>query len=199
MLNKVKCRKAEKKIILLLCICISVANIFAQQIPGVIITPQSTPPIKVYEKPQIKKQIIMPLEPKQTPLPNINFATFITTMEWKGARTWNDAQFGYVDSVTSIVFDSKGGCTWVKQGWEYVTRTTGNYSITGNAIEINFNYKPYSHKLIGAFDPVTKKITGKFEEVKAKDNNAPTTYPGSGLPYTYVPGLIEGQFNFFIK
>ncbi len=203
MLNNEKCRMTAKKIMLFsvsLCFSTFVATVFAQQTPGVKITPQSTPPIKVYEKPQIKKQIILPVEPKQTPLPNINFATYITTVEWQGVRTWMNAQNGYADNVTSILFDTKGSCMWVKQGYEHVSRTPGTYTITGNTIEINFNYFPYTHKLVGAFDLATKKITGKFIEERAKDSNAPTTYPDSGgIAYTYTPGTTEGQFNFVIK
>jgi hypothetical protein len=192
-----------KKIILLsMAFCLSAfsVNVFAQVTPGIATTPSATPPLKVYEKPQIKKQIVLPAEPKQKPIPKINFATFITTVEWQGVRTWMDAQNGYTDNATGILFDAKGTCTWVKQGYEHVTRTAGTYTITGNAIEINFNYFPYTHKLVGSFDPATKIITGKFTEERAKDANAPTTYPGSGgIPYTYKPGTIEGQFNFIIK
>jgi hypothetical protein len=186
-----------KKISILNFLFVVAANVLAQQAPGVKITPALTPPIKVYEKPQIKKQIVVPVEPKLTPLPS--FSTILTTSNWIGDRTWYDNQAAHVDVVTDIKFDANGTCTWTKQGWEHVPTTSGTYTISGSSIEINFNYFPYTHKLVGVYDPTTKKITGKFTEERAKDPNAPMVHPPSGVPYTYVAGTIEGQFNFFIK
>lgn len=115
---------------------------------------------------------------------------YITTITWRGARVWYTQTAAWVDSVTAINFYANGQAVWVKQGWEFVPRTAGTYSITGNNITINFNYAPYTHSLQGSFDRNTGILSGTFTEVRAVDPTAPPAY---------IPGTTTGEFNFYEK
>ena len=113
---------------------------------------------------------------------------YITTITWRGARVWYTETAAWVDSVTSVNFYANGQVEWVKQGWEFVPRTPGTYTITGNNITINFHYAPYTHVLQGSFDRNTGIISGTFTETRADDPNAPPAY---------IPGTTTGVFNFY--
>ncbi len=115
---------------------------------------------------------------------------YITTITWRGARVWYTQTAAWVDSVTSVNFYANGQVEWVKQGWEFVPRLPGTYSISGNDITINFNYAPYTHMLQGTFDRNTGIISGTFTEVRAVDPTAPPAY---------IPGTTTGDFNFYEK
>ncbi len=115
---------------------------------------------------------------------------YITTISWRGARVWYTQTAAWVDSVTSINFYANGQVEWIKQGWEFVPRTPGTYSIQGNDISINFHYPPYTHTLQGSFDRNTGIISGIFTEIRAVDPTAPPAY---------VPGTTTGEFNFYKK
>lgn len=123
-------------------------------------------------------------------LSKITLGSIITSFTWRGARTWKNATSITVDSVLTVQFTSNGTVTWVKQGWEYVPRTAGNYTINGNYILIQFNYPPYNHILEGTYNPTTGKITGTFKEVRSIDANAPPAYQS---------GTTLGDFNFYRK
>lgn len=115
---------------------------------------------------------------------------YITTITWRGARVWYTPTAAWVDSVTSVNFYANGQVEWIKQGWEFVPRLPGTYSINGNNITINFHYAPYTHRLQGNFDRNTGIISGTFTEVRAVDPNAPPAY---------IPGTTTGEFNFYKK
>ncbi|WP_300603587.1 hypothetical protein [Niabella sp.] len=115
---------------------------------------------------------------------------YITTITWRGARVWYTPGAAWVDSVLSVNFYGNGRLEWVKQGWEYVPRLPGTYSIQGNNITIRFRYPPYTHQLEGVYDRNTGAITGTFTE---------TRDPASGAPPAYIPGTITGTFNFYKK
>jgi hypothetical protein len=177
-----------KKIFLLLYFCVSVANAFAQVTPGVKITPASTPPVKVYEKPQIKKQIALPVEPKLTPLPS--FETTITAVQWSGQRWWADGINGYSEAIVSMQFSKDKTVSWSKQGLEVVAPTPGTYSISNNSVTINFSYAPYTYTLQGAYNATAGEITGTYTLVKAAYTNAPSYY---------TEGTITGTFTLVKK
>ncbi len=118
------------------------------------------------------------------------FSTYLTTVLWKGARIWYAAGNATVDSVTSIKFNLDGSVTWQKQGWEYVNKAAGSYSVNGNNITILFDYAPYKHSFLGTYNSATGKITGSFTETRSA---APTAPPA------YVEGVTTGEFNFFKK
>ena len=115
---------------------------------------------------------------------------YITTITWRGARVWYTPTAAWVDSVRSINFYANGNVEWVKQGWEYVTRLPGTYTIQGNAITIRFRYPPYTHQLQGAYDRNTGVIRGTFTEIRD---------PAPGAPPAYTPGTTTGDFNFYKK
>jgi hypothetical protein len=198
MLNKVKSRNnafgitsAGKKIIILsisLCFCVFMGKSFAQQTPGVKITPATTPPIKVYEKPQIKKQIVLPVDSKPTLLPT--FETTITTVQWGGQRWWSDGINGYSEAIVTMQFNKDKTVSWSKQGLEVVAPTPGTYSISNNSITINFSYAPYTYTLQGAYNAATGEITGTYTLVKAPFVNAPSYY---------IEGTITGTFTLVKK
>jgi hypothetical protein len=177
-----------KKIFLLLYFCVSVANAFAQVTPGVKITPATTPPIKVYEKQQIKKQIVMPAEPKLTPLPS--FETIITSVQWSGQRWWSDATNGYSEAIVSMQFNKDKTVSWSNQNLEVVAPTPGTYNISSNSITINFSYAPYTYTLQGAYNATTGEITGTYTLVKAAFANAPSYY---------TEGTVTGTFTLIKK
>jgi hypothetical protein len=178
-----------KKTILLILVVAAITNTsYAQQIPGGVITPQSTPPIKVYEKPQIKKQIVLPANPKQTTLPS--FESMITTVHWSGQLWWNDASAGYSDGITLMQFAKDKSVTWSKQGVEIVAATPGTYNITQNKITVNFVYAPYTYSLDGSYNATTGEITGNYTLVKDAHPNAPTGY---------TEGKINGTFKLVKK
>jgi hypothetical protein len=185
--NKIKIIEC-KKIFVLLYFCVFVANAFAQVTPGVKITPATTPPIKVYEKPQIKKQIVLPLEPKQTLLPP--FETTIIASEWKGQRWWADSIGGYSEGIVTMQFNKDKTVSWVKQGLEVVSPTAGTYTIINNTVTVNFMYAPYTYNLQGTYNAATSEITGTYTLVKAAFANAPSYY---------VEGTITGTFNLVKK
>ncbi|OSZ80261.1 hypothetical protein CAP36_03135 [Chitinophagaceae bacterium IBVUCB2] len=115
---------------------------------------------------------------------------YITTITWRGARVWYTPTAAWVDSVTAVNFYSNGTVEWVKQGWEFVPRTPGTYSIQANTININFSYPPYTHSLQGSYDRTTGIISGTFTEERAPDATAPPVYS---------PGTTTGDFNFYKK
>lgn len=115
---------------------------------------------------------------------------YITTITWRGARVWYTPTAAWVDSVRSVNFYANGTVEWVKQGWEYVSRLPGTYTIRGNAITIRFRYPPYTHQLQGVYDRNTGIISGTFTE---------TRVPASGAPPAYTPGTTTGEFNFYKK
>lgn len=115
---------------------------------------------------------------------------YITSITWRGARVWYTETAAWVDSVTAVNFYPNGQVEWVKQGWEFVPRLPGTYTISGNNISINFNYAPYTHTLNGTFDRNTGIISGTFTEVRAVDPTAPPAY---------IPGTTTGDFNFYEK
>lgn len=123
-------------------------------------------------------------------LSKMPLGSIITSFTWRGARVWRSPNSITVDSVLSVQFNSNGTVTWVKQGWEYVNRTAGSYTINGNYILIHFNYPPYNHVLEGTYNPTTGKITGTFKEIRAIDPNAPPAYQS---------GTTLGDFNFYKK
>lgn len=118
------------------------------------------------------------------------FGNYITTVEWKGARIWYSANNATVDSVTTIKFNLDGSVTWQKQGWEYVNKTAGSYSVNGNNITIQFDYVPYKHSFQGSYNSTTGKITGSFTETRSASPTAPPAY---------VQGISMGEFNFYKK
>lgn len=118
------------------------------------------------------------------------FSTYLTTVLWKGARIWYSAGNATVDSVTSIKFNLDGSVTWQKQGWEYVNKTAGSYSVNGNNITIQFDYAPYKHSFQGSYNSTTGKITGSFTETRSASTTAPPAY---------VEGVTTGEFNFYKK
>ncbi len=118
------------------------------------------------------------------------FGNYITTIEWKGARIWYSANNATVDSVTTIKFNLDGSVTWQKQGWEYVNKTAGSYSVNGNNITIQFDYVPYKHSFQGSYNSTTGKITGSFTETRSTSPTAPPAY---------VQGITTGEFNFSKK
>lgn len=115
---------------------------------------------------------------------------YLTTLEWKGARIWYAANNVTVDSVTTIKFNLDGSVTWQKQGWEYVNKAAGTYSVNGNNITIQFDYAPYKHSFEGSYNSITGKITGGFTETRSSSATAPPAY---------VQGITTGEFNFFKK
>ena len=118
------------------------------------------------------------------------FITYLTTVEWKGARTWYSANNATVDSVTTIKFNIDGSVTWQKQGWEYVNKTAGFYNVSGNNITIQFDYTPYKHSFLGNYNETTGKITGSFTETRSASQTAPPAY---------LQGITTGEFNFYKK
>jgi hypothetical protein len=167
---------------------INSVNVFAQVNPGVKITPATPPPIKVYEKPQIKKQIVMPIEPKQTVLPS--FETTITTTEWSGQRWWSDGINGYSEAILSMQFNKDKTVSWKKQGLEVVAPTAGTYAIVNNNVTISFSYAPYTYTLQGTYNTTTSEITGTYTLVKAAFANAPAYY---------TEGTVTGTFTIVKK
>lgn len=119
-----------------------------------------------------------------------SFRQYITTITWRGARVWYTPTAAWVDSVRSINFYTNGTVEWEKQGWEYVTRLPGTYTIQGNAITIRFRYPPYTHQLLGTYDRNTGLISGTFTE---------TRDPAPDAPPAYTPGTTTGTFNFYKK
>ncbi len=119
-----------------------------------------------------------------------SFATYISTVNWRGARTWKAGSAATVDSVTQIQFFTDGTVSWNKQGWEYVPKTKGTYTVTGNKVVIRFNYAPYSHYIEATYDESTGKITGTFREDRAAATNAPAAY---------TPGTTAGEISFIKK
>ena len=118
------------------------------------------------------------------------FVLYISTIEWRGARIWTMGNSATVDSVTAIKFNTDGTVTWQKQGWEFVNKTAGTYTINGNNISIQFEYVPYKHVLQGSFNNITGKISGTFIETRSLYANAPSAY---------TPVTIAGEFNFYKK
>ena len=170
----------KTKFVLLICIICVVTITKAQ--------PPKTPPkefpttIPRHESAIIKanvQQIILPA-----------FSTCITAVLWKGARIWYATNNATVDSVTTIKFNLDGSVTWQKQGWEYVNKTAGSYSINGNNITIQFDYLPYKHSFQGSYNSTTGKITGSFTETRTASPTAPPAY---------VQGTTTGEFNFYKK
>ena len=119
-----------------------------------------------------------------------SFATYITTVTWCGARTWRAGSAATVDSVTQIQFFTDGTVSWNKQGWEYVPKTKGTYTVTGNKVVVRFNYAPYTHSIEGTYDENTGRITGTFREDRAAATNAPAAY---------TPGTTTGEISFIKK
>lgn len=147
-----------------------------------------TQPVKPSKEiPEVPKDAMKQPQTNVSTFKEIKFAKYITTIEWRGARVWYSPGSATVDSVLSVTFSANGIVTWNKQGWEYVTRTPGTYRVTGNRIEINFSYPPYTHFLQGTYDATTGKITGTFTETRAAD---------PGAPPAYAPGTTTGEFNF---
>ncbi len=178
----------KKTITLLLLIAAIATESNAQQIPGVKITPQTTPPIKVYEKPQIKKQIILSTDPKLTPLPS--FETMLTTFQWNGQLWWTDSNFGHSDGITTMQFNKDKTVTWSKQGIEVVTPTPGTYTINKDTVAINFMYAPYTYTFQGIYNNATGEITGTYTQINAAFANAPAYYK---------EGTITGTFRLLKK
>ena len=150
--------------------------------------PPKTPPrefpttIPKHEAAKIKANLQQIIKPA--------FITYLTTVEWKGARTWYSANNATVDSVTTIKFNLDGSVTWQKQGWEYVNKTTGFYNVSGNNITIQFDYAPYKHSFQGNYNETTGKITGSFTETRSASQTAPPAY---------LQGITTGEFNFYKK
>lgn len=95
-----------------------------------------------------------------------------------------------VDSVTSIKFNLDGSVTWQKQGWEYVNKAAGTYTVNENNITIQFDYAPYKHSFAGSYNSTTGKIIGSFTETKSASATA---------PQAYAQGITTGEFNFYKK
>lgn len=118
------------------------------------------------------------------------FSNYITTIEWKGARIWYAENNATVDSVTLIKFNVDGSVTWQKQGWEFVNKSAGSYTINANNITIQFDYAPYKHSFQGSYNSSTGKITGSFTE---------TRFPSTTAPPAYLQGTTIGKFEFYKK
>lgn len=118
------------------------------------------------------------------------FSNYITTVEWKGARIWYAENNATVDSVTLIKFNVDGSVTWQKQGWEFVNKSAGSYTINANNITIQFDYAPYKHSFQGSYNSSTGKITGSFTE---------TRFPSTTAPPAYLQGTTIGKFEFYKK
>lgn len=118
------------------------------------------------------------------------FSNYITTIEWKGARIWYAENNATVDSVTSLKFNLDGSVTWQKQGWEFVNKSAGSYTINANNITIQFDYAPYKHSFAGSYNSSTGKLTGSFTETRS-----PSTTP----PPAYLQGTTIGKFEFYKK
>ena len=150
--------------------------------------PPKTPPrefpttIPKHEAARIKANVQQIIKPA--------FITYLTTVEWKGARIWYAANNATVDSVTTIKFNLDGSVTWQKQGWEYVNKTTGFYNVSGNNMTIQFDYAPYKHSFQGNYNETTGKITGSFTETRSASQTAPPAY---------MQGITTGEFNFYKK
>ena len=150
--------------------------------------PPKTPPrefpttIPKHEAAKIKANVQQIIKPA--------FINYLTTVEWKGARTWYSANNATVDSVTKIKFNIDGSVTWQKQGWEYVNKTAGFYNVSGNNITIQFDYAPYKHSFQGNYNETTGKITGSFTETRSASQTAPPAY---------LQGITTGEFIFYKK
>ena len=116
------------------------------------------------------------------------FRLYISTVEWRGARIWTTDNTATVDSVTAIKFNTDGTVTWLKQGWEFVNKTAGTYTVNGNNISILFYYAPYRHVLQGSYNSLTGNIVGTFTETRSESATAPSAY---------TPLTIMGEFNFY--
>jgi hypothetical protein len=103
-----------KKVIILSFLFVFIAKVFAQITPSVKVIPTTTPPVKVYEKPQIKKQIVLPIGAKLALV--VLFSSLITSKNWGSERNWNSNQSFVSDLITDIKFIANGSCFWIKQG-----------------------------------------------------------------------------------
>lgn len=177
-----------KKVTILFMFCVIATQSNAQQVPGTVITPQTAPPKKVYEKPQIKKQILLPAAPKQTIIQS--FETSITMQQWQGQLWWTDAAGGYSDGIITMQFNKDKTVSWSKQGVEVVTPTPGTYTINKDTVAINFKYAPYTYSFKGVYNNTTGEITGTYTQINAAFANAPAYYK---------EGTIAGTFKLLKK
>lgn len=170
----------KKHYFLLMCIICWIITAKAQ--------PPKTPPkefptsIPRHESAKIKANLQQISQPA--------FSSYLTTVLWKGARIWYSANNATVDSVTTIKFNLDGSVTWQKQGWEYVNKAAGTYSVNGNNITIQFDYAPYKHSFAGSYNSTTGKISGSFTETRSASATAPAAY---------AQGITTGEFNFYKK
>ncbi len=168
-----------KKVLSLSVLFFLVAGLVNAQPPGRPDEPKYTVP---------KKDILKPQNPKLLP---ITFEQILDDASWHGTRIWNTTAGVTVDSITTLsFFPGNKQVTWTKQGWEFVSPKPGNYLITGNKINIQFNYPPYTHYLEGTYDAANKTISGTFREERAATRNAPPAY---------IPGTTSGTFSIKLK
>lgn len=170
----------DKKCLIFICFLFTIITLMAQ--PSKIPPKQFPTTIARHEAAAITPQVQQIVKP--------TLSHYITSVEWKGARIWYTPNSATVDSVTLVKFNIDGTILWKKQGWEFVNKTTGTYTISGNNILIHFEYAPYKHTLQGVYNERTGKISGSFIEVRADFTNAPAAY---------TTGTTTGTFTFSIK